>query len=124
MKAYVNKSTLRAAYCIAILADMLEIGLWPVFSEGFASILDDIVDVIVCIVLTLLVGWHVAFIPSFLIKFVPGVDLAPTWTIALLIATRNRTFGEKNITPTASPEPGMKRIEDAAPKPPIIPPGN
>ncbi len=120
MKAHINRTTLRAAYCIAIFADLLEIGLWPVFSEGFASILDDILDILVCIVLTFLVGWHIAFIPSFLIKFVPGVDLAPTWTIAIIIATRNRSM--KDITPTPNQEPEMKRIQEAEEKPPKITP--
>src|ERR1700729_3630568 len=120
MKAYINRTTLRAAYCIAIFADLLEIGLWPVFSEGFASILDDILDIIVCIVLTLLVGWHIAFIPSFLIKFVPGIDLAPTWTIAVIIATRNRTY--KDVTPSANQEPEMKRVQEIEDKPPKISP--
>ena len=45
-------------------------------------------DVVVAIVLTLLVGWHIAFIPSFIIKALPFADMAPTWTIAVLIATR------------------------------------
>jgi hypothetical protein len=33
--------------------------------------------------LTLLVGWHWEFLPSFLGKLVPGVDLAPFWTLAV-----------------------------------------
>jgi len=30
-----------------------------------------------------LLGWHWEFLPSFLAKLVPGVDLVPFWTIAV-----------------------------------------
>jgi len=71
-------------------ADLLQIGLFPLFGEGLVSVLDDILDVIVCVVLTLLVGWHFAFLPSFIAELVPMVDLVPTWTIAVLFATRQK----------------------------------
>lgn len=90
MKANVKRSTLIAAYAIAIGADMIEIGASVIFSEGFASPFNDVMDVIVCAILTILLGWHIAFIPSFAVKLIPMVDLAPTWTLAVLIATRKR----------------------------------
>lgn len=31
-----------------------------------------------------LVGWHWEFLPSFLAKLVPGVDLVPFWTMAVV----------------------------------------
>jgi hypothetical protein len=31
-----------------------------------------------------LLGWHWEFLPSFLAKLVPGVDLVPFWTIAVV----------------------------------------
>jgi hypothetical protein len=88
MKANVNRSTLIAAYAIAICADFLQICLFPLFSEGFISVLDDFSDVMVCGILTYLIGFHLAFLPSFLIKLIPVVESAPTWTLAVLIATR------------------------------------
>jgi len=30
-----------------------------------------------------LLGWHWEFLPSFLAKLVPGVDLVPLWTLAV-----------------------------------------
>ena len=33
--------------------------------------------------LTYLLGWHWEFLPSFLAKLVPGVDLVPLWTLAV-----------------------------------------
>jgi hypothetical protein len=75
---------------IAIGADVLQIGLFPFFAEGWVSPLDIAVDTVMCAVLTWLVGWHISFLPSFIVKGVPMVDLAPTWTIAVLIATRKK----------------------------------
>jgi hypothetical protein len=75
---------------IAIAADAVQIGFMPLFAEGIASPVNDVLDVVVAMVLILLVGWHVAFIPSFIIKVLPFADLAPTWTLAALIATRGK----------------------------------
>jgi len=33
--------------------------------------------------LAYLLGWHWEFLPSFLGKLVPGVDLVPFWTLAV-----------------------------------------
>ncbi len=83
-----------AARLIAIAADLLQIAIFPVFSEGGASPFDTGLDVAVAGLLTWLVGWHWAFLPSFAAEIVPLVDLVPTWTAAVLIATRpSRRFG-------------------------------
>jgi hypothetical protein len=76
---------------IAVAADVVQIGFSPVMAEGFMSPFSDALDAVVAVVLTLLVGWHIAFVPSFLIKMLPVADLAPTWTIAILLATRGRS---------------------------------
>jgi hypothetical protein len=96
--APLSRQRIWIARAVAIAADVLQIGFFSIMSEGFVSPADAVVDVIVAIVLTLLVGWHIAFLPSFIIKAVPVVDLAPTWTIAILIATRS-----KEIKPELKP---------------------
>ena len=74
---------------IAVAADLLQLALIPTGSMfGFVDPLDDVLDIIVAVVLTVLLGWHIAFVPSFIVKVIPFADLAPTWTIAVLIATR------------------------------------
>jgi hypothetical protein len=109
MKKNVRRSTLVLAFAIAICADAIEIGLMPLFSEGFASPVDDFLDAIVCVILTLMMGWHFAFAPSFLFKLIPMVDLAPTWTIAVLIASRSRRIVDSN---NASPHTNEKPVVD------------
>jgi hypothetical protein len=74
---------------IAIVADIVLIACFPVTSEGVISPLADGIDLAVAVILTLLLGWNIAFLPSFLIKMLPVADLAPTWTLAVLFATRS-----------------------------------
>ena len=66
-----------------MLADALQLVVLPLFVEGAASPADDVLDLGVGVALTGLLGWHWEFLPSFLAKLVPGVDLVPFWTIAV-----------------------------------------
>ena len=76
-------SRFRAAMVLAILADALQIVVFPLFVEGALSPADDVLDFGIAAVLTQLLGWHWEFLPSFLAKLVPGVDLVPFWTMAV-----------------------------------------
>jgi hypothetical protein len=78
----------RAARVIAVLADLAQIVLLPVFAVGGASPWDDTLDLAVAAAMTWLVGWHWAFLPTFLSELVPFWDLVPTWTAAVFFATR------------------------------------
>jgi len=89
----------RTALVIAILADALQIVFFPVFVEGAFSPLDDLLDIAFAWALIRLLGWHWAFLPSFVAKVVPGVDLVPTWTIAVLVATRGTPRDQAKIEP-------------------------
>jgi hypothetical protein len=74
----------RAAMVVAIVADALQIVVFPLFVEGAVSPFDDILDIGTGAVLIQLLGWHWEFLPSFLAKLVPGVDLVPFWTMAVV----------------------------------------
>lgn len=78
-----QRTRFQVAMIVAILADALQLVLLPLFVEGAESPADDILDVGVGAVLLSLLGWHWEFLPSFLAKLVPGVDLAPFWTLAV-----------------------------------------
>jgi hypothetical protein len=86
-----SPARVRAARIVAVAADAVQIAVMPVFAEGFASPANDALDVAVGVTMTLLVGWHWAFLPSFLAKLVPFLDLVPTWTAAAFLATRGQT---------------------------------
>jgi hypothetical protein len=76
-------SRFRAAMILAIVADALQIAVLPVFVEGALSPADDLLDFAMGAALVHLLGWHWEFLPSFLAKLVPGVDLVPFWTMAV-----------------------------------------
>jgi hypothetical protein len=77
-------SRFRAAMVLAILADALQLIVFPVFVEGALSPADDVLDFGIGAMMIYLLGWHWEFLPSFLGKLVPGVDLVPFWTMAVL----------------------------------------
>jgi hypothetical protein len=74
---------LRVAMILAIFADALQLVIFPLFVEGAASPADDILDFGIAALMAYLLGWHWEFLPSFLAKLVPGVDLVPMWTLAV-----------------------------------------
>jgi len=74
----------RTAMVLAMAADALQICVFPFFAEGALSPADDLLDVVVAAVLVHLLGWHWEFLPAFAAELVPGVDLVPFWTLAVL----------------------------------------
>lgn len=68
---------------LAIMADALQIVVFPLFAEGALSPADDVLDLAVAAVLVRLLGWHWEFLPTFFAELVPGADLVPFWTLAV-----------------------------------------
>jgi hypothetical protein len=75
------------ARALAVAVDLAQIALLP----AELTPLNNVIDVAAAVALVALVGWHWAFLPTFLAELVPFVDLVPTWTLAVLIATRGRS---------------------------------
>jgi hypothetical protein len=71
------------AMIVAVLADALQIIVLPAFVEGAISPADDVLDFGVAALMVNLLGWHWEFLPSFLLKLAPGIDLVPLWTLAV-----------------------------------------
>jgi len=87
----------RVARIVAIVADVLQLALFPALGEGVLSPMADALDVVVAVVLIRLVGWHLAFLPAFVAEIIPGVDLVPTWTAAVWFATRGGRAGDAPV---------------------------
>lgn len=95
-----RRSDHRLAWSIAIAADALQIGLFPLFAAGGVSPADAGLDLIVAVMLTKVLGWHWAFLPSVMAELLPGFDLFPTWTAAVYFVTRlDVKDGEPEILP-------------------------
>ena len=92
---------------LAMAADTLQIFVLPLFAEGALSPADDVLDLAVAAILVRLVGWHWEFLPAFAAELVPGVDLVPFWTFAVMNVYRKR----KRIVVTE---------EEAREEPPVI----
>ncbi|MGA9132433.1 MAG: hypothetical protein WB384_10550 [Candidatus Sulfotelmatobacter sp.] len=96
-------SRFREAMVLAIVADALQILVFPFFVEGALSAADDVLDLGVGAIMIYLLGWHWEFLPSFFAKLVPGVDLVPFWTLAVANVYRKykriSVEGEKHREP-------------------------
>jgi hypothetical protein len=80
----------RMAWLVAVAADALQILAFPFFAEGGVSPADTVLDIAVAAILTKLLGWHWAFLPTLAAELVPGLDLFPTWTAAVFFVTRQQ----------------------------------
>jgi len=107
-----------AARILAVVADAVQVGLLPLFAEGAASVVNDLLDAVIAVVMVVLVGWHWAFVPAFFAELVPVVDLAPTWTLAVFIATRRADAARPRPSTNADPP----QAESGPPR--SLPPGD
>jgi hypothetical protein len=81
----------RLALAIAVGADVIQWIAFPLFVWGGASPWNDAIDLIVAVVMFRLVGFHWAFLPAFVAELIPFVDLVPSWTAAVWLATRHKS---------------------------------
>jgi len=79
----------RRALLLAIAADVLQLGLLPLFGAGWLAPLNDVLDVIIAILMVHRLGWHMAFLPTLVAELLPVVDIFPSWTLAVLFVTRS-----------------------------------
>jgi hypothetical protein len=77
----------RLAWIVALIADGIQILLLPFFIAGALSPATVLVDFVVAFIMTRLLGWHWAFLPTVVAELFPGFDLFPTWTAAILYVT-------------------------------------
>jgi hypothetical protein len=98
----------RLAWLVAIAADAIQITLLPLFVGGGFSPADVFLDVVVCTILTSLLGWHWAFLPAVAAELMPGLDLFPTWTAAVFYVTRQSARPEEPEILPPGPAPAHR----------------
>ena len=88
-----TRGRIRLAYAVAITADALQLALGPL-GWTFA---DQVIDVIAMIVTTVAIGFHPLLLPTFLVEFIPVLDILPTWTgcVALVVSLRKKRQAAK-----------------------------
>ena len=92
----------KAALVLAGLADLVQLGFFPIFGEGALSIPDDVLDVIVAIALFAMLGFKWRILVALAVELVPGVALFPSWTA--VVATLPTVEIKK---PEAKPAPAL-----------------
>lgn len=89
----------KAAWIVAIAADALQIVLFPVFGGGLLSPVTDALDIVVAMAMVVLLGWHVAFLPTAIAEVIPALNIFPTWTAAVFFVTRRRRGAARDLPP-------------------------
>jgi hypothetical protein len=80
---------------IALVVDIVQWALLP----ASLTPLNGAIDVATGLLMVGLVGWHWAFLPTFVAELVPFVDLVPTWTLAVTFATQGRVAEAPALPP-------------------------
>jgi hypothetical protein len=92
-----SKTRIRVAWAIALAVDAIQI---PADAAGPAGwFLGAGLDLITMAVMWAMLGFHWAFLPSFLTEWVPYLNLAPFWTLAVALATRGRGHDDGSLPP-------------------------
>ena len=78
--AAVPRKRKRIAIAIAIVADLLQIGMFEVFLPGALSPPDDVLDVVMVVVLSLVLGFRWRMLFAAALELTPGAALFPSWT--------------------------------------------
>ena len=117
-----TRGRIAAAMTIACVADILQIALMPV-AWTFAQ---SAVDVVAMLLAMWVIGFHLLLLPTFIIEFIPGVDMLPTWTACMIavIALRKREQSGGPPVIDVDPAPSTKPTELSLPPntPPPQPP--
>jgi hypothetical protein len=116
MKGTLTRREIQVVRAVAAFADLLQFAIFPLMFEGLLSPLNVAVDLLMAGFFTWRLGWHWALLPAFVSELVPFWDLAPTWTIAVLLATRGREG------PAAPPVIDVSAVEVTDEKPPQLGP--
>ena len=87
------------ACAVAVIADVIQLAVGPVGWVGP----DEVLDVIVMVLLTGLIGFHPLFLPTFVAEFIPMVDALPTWTACTLLVIGLRR--KHSVPPIVSTPP-------------------
>jgi len=108
------------ALAVALAADAVQVLLLPLGPVGFVT--DEVIDVIAMVITCWLLGFHVLLLPTFVIEFIPGVGVLPTWSACVIAVVAMRRAAQKS-----QPAPPVVTVLPATgpaqlPAPPIATP--
>lgn len=104
------------AIAIAVAADLLQVPLQ-------VPPLPQIIDVVMMVLTSAAIGFHLLLLPTFAVEFIPGVDMLPTWTGCVLAVIALRKRSQNNTPPVPSPaNPSLLEPQKRSALPPQKPP--
>jgi hypothetical protein len=80
----VSRKRRALALAVAVIADALQIVVWPAFAGGAVSPIDDALDAAVALILLGTLGFSGRLAFAIGLELVPGMDLFPTWSAVVL----------------------------------------
>ena len=93
--AGLTKGRIYFAFAVALLTDALQLGLGPL---GWAFA-DEGLDVLAMVLISWAIGFHMLLLPTFIIEFIPGPDMLPTWTGCTAAVVMLRKRKQQSSTP-------------------------
>lgn len=101
-----TRGRIAAALAVAAIADGLQFAAGPLGWVGFVQFIDVAAMIITC----LLLGFHPLLLPTFVVEFIPVVDMLPTWTgcvgaVILMRKGLSSTAPPANTPPPAQSNP-------------------
>lgn len=103
----VTKKQKTIAMAIAVVADLLQVAVFPVFVEGAASPFADALDLAVAIALVATLGASGRLLAALALELTPFAALFPTWTaVVASISTEPDVIQTTGESVTSTPTPG------------------
>ena len=99
-----TRTKIISALAAAVVADGLQLLLGP---AGWAFG-DQIIDVIVMVLMSWLIGFHWLFLPSFILELFPVADEFPTWTACVIAVMVLRIREQRRMPPGPPEEPPIE----------------
>ena len=106
-----TKQRIWFAFIVAVLTDVIQLVLGP-FGWLFV---DEGLDVVAMILISKAIGFHVLLLPTFVIEFIPGPDMLPTWTGCTAAVLMLRKRSETQVPPPIEVASEITRVSPDEP---------
>ena len=97
---------IKLAFVVGVVADILQLPVSLSLLAGFvpAEGLDAAIDIVAAVLVNWLLGFHWALLPSFALKLIPVLDVAPTWTACVAYVALQRRRATSPVTESVPPD--------------------
>lgn len=108
-----SKQRIAAAFAVAIIADAIQFPITAATMTGVLAVpgegADLLVDSVMTVVTSSLLGFHWILLPSFVFEAIPGFDLFPTWTgcVAYVVWRRKKQQDAPTIVDVVEVRPPL-----------------